>query len=220
MELGFLGLANEFEDIFTGNPQKKRCLEYTSEWDCRAYGHIIEVDGAALAVDCGCAGRRLNGMDRIKIENFRRAHPGARFPRFEPLAPERVATIRRAVATSVGLPPDANPLEVVRVLHKQSGEDVGSVPDSGRFDIRTLLSKAGVSVGDHVYLDWYRLDDVDEMVLDDLSNYFDEIWYPSADDLNLFDDTLGWFLSITHDGRAILRLCADSPQRPTSCRQS
>jgi hypothetical protein len=36
--------------------------------------------------------------------------------------------------------------------------------------------------------------------LEDLSRYFDDIFYPGPDDIELFDETLKWFMLVDHEG--------------------
>jgi hypothetical protein len=60
--------------------------------------------------------------------------------------------------------------------------------------------KAGVTSSETIFLNWYRYDDVDEMRLADVTKFFEDIWYPSSDDLDIFDESLRWILSIRHDG--------------------
>jgi hypothetical protein len=47
---------------------------------------------------------------------------------------------------------------------------------------------------------WYRVDQIDEIAFDDLATWFDDIWYPNSDDLDICDDTLSWVVSINHEG--------------------
>lgn len=34
----------------------------------------------------------------------------------------------------------------------------------------------------------------------DLTEHFDYIWYPGPDDIEIFDDSLSWILSVDHGG--------------------
>jgi len=58
----------------------------------------------------------------------------------------------------------------------------------------------GISAEKKVYVNWYRYDNVDEIQFVDLTKYFDDIWYPGLDDIDIFDATFSWILSISHDG--------------------
>ena len=40
-----------------------------------------------------------------------------------------------------------------------------------------------------------------QSILNDTDSYFDDIWYPDADDIDVFDDTVTWILSVAHSGQ-------------------
>jgi len=71
---------------------------------------------------------------------------------------------------------------------------------SDSFDLRRVLCSIEIVPEDHVYINWYRFDKLDRMAVDDLAQYFDDVWYPSSDDIDLFDSTLSWVLSVTDEG--------------------
>ena len=33
-----------------------------------------------------------------------------------------------------------------------------------------------------------------------VSKYFSDIWYPSTDDIDVFDSSVSWILSVNHEG--------------------
>ena len=49
-----------------------------------------------------------------------------------------------------------------------------------------------------VYIDWGRFNDIDEMNADDFNSVFHDLWYPSSDDIEVFDKTLSWVLLVRH----------------------
>lgn len=72
------------------------------------------------------------------------------------------------------------------------------------FDLMALMGRVGIHPKASVYLNWYRFDDIDVMSTDQLSRYFSDIWYPSVDDLDIFDDSLDWVLMVRHYGTVSL----------------
>lgn len=54
-----------------------------------------------------------------------------------------------------------------------------------------------------VYITWDSFNDIDVMPFDDFCKYFDDIWYPSVDDVGVFDDSFSWFIIITHYGEIL-----------------
>lgn len=61
--------------------------------------------------------------------------------------------------------------------------------------------------GEKALVNWYRLDEIDEMNMSDFSRYFDDLWYPAADHIDVFDHTISWIVSIDYSGTlSLLRL--------------
>jgi hypothetical protein len=143
-------------------------------------------------------------MDKSKLENFHRSYPGQSFAEFATLTGVECEALRKKVAVTLGLS-DVGPLELVRQLHAQTSSHLGEVPREGQPDLRALLEGV-VPLGrpHRVFVNWYRFDDIDSLELDDLSRHFDDIWYPSVDDIEVFDESCRWFLSVSHDGRITL----------------
>jgi hypothetical protein len=142
-------------------------------------------------------------MDQSKIENFEKANPERRFPAFEALSHERCREVRRRVCEHLELDETVSGLEIVNGLHWQTGRRLGEVPE-GSFSLRDLVTGAGLAPASEVLINWYRFDDIDKIDIDRLSKYFDDIWYPSADDIEIFDESCKWFLSVSHDGQLTL----------------
>ncbi|HJR70816.1 MAG TPA: hypothetical protein VKA43_12295 [Gammaproteobacteria bacterium] len=146
-------------------------------------------------------------MDKLKIDHFVREHPADGFPAFRSLTAIDTALIRQNVARALGLAliPDAGSLlEILgdrqKVLDRPNAEATG-------FDLKACLHSLGISPSDRVFINWHRFDEIDEMNVDDLSTYFASIWYPSSDDIDIFDGKYSWILSVRHDGvLSVLRL--------------
>ena len=140
-------------------------------------------------------------MDESKLENFYKAYPDRVFPGFTALTAAECERLRKKVATTLGLSEECGPLELVQHLQAQTGSHLGEVPGKGQLDLRALLEGIAVGRPHRVFLNWYRFDDIDSLDLDDLSRHFDDIWYPSVDDIEVFDESCRWFLVVSHDGR-------------------
>jgi hypothetical protein len=137
-------------------------------------------------------------VDALKIENFSSANRGSAFPTFEHLSPSDCAHLRSEIANRIGLDPQTKPLRLLETLHAQA-KPLTSVDEAG-FELRAVISVAGFNGCSDVYVNWYRFDHIDRIALLDLSKYFSDIWYPSSDDIEIFDGSLDWFVLITHDG--------------------
>jgi len=139
-------------------------------------------------------------MDQYKIENFLKAYSGVTFPTYLHLDENHASAIRDAIAKSVDSP-DLNGLALVKKLRAVSTEAVSLQADESAFSVGTLLRELGVKSPKRVYLNWYRFDDIDQIGLADLDRYFSDIWYPGTDDLDVFDDSAAWVVSIAHHGK-------------------
>lgn len=76
----------------------------------------------------------------------------------------------------------------------------GENAESIGFSITKILILKSVKVPGFIYLNWYRYDKIDKISLKEIEKYFLDIWYPELDDIDIFDDSFSWILSITHFG--------------------
>lgn len=143
-------------------------------------------------------------MDDIKLQNFAREYPGSPFPKYESLTEQQAEEIRRRVQTQLGLPAGASPLDLVRNLSERSTTVSQLNAEDENFSLRAILQEAGVEPRSKVFINWHRFDNIDEIGLDDLSEYFDDIWYPAVDDIDIFDESLQWILSVGYSGNVHL----------------
>ncbi|HEV7224714.1 MAG TPA: hypothetical protein VGN42_18530 [Pirellulales bacterium] len=70
------------------------------------------------------------------------------------------------------------------------------------FDLSRVFEALDIWPDDSVYINWHRFNanEIDAITVADLTLYFDDIWYPSSDDIDIFDDTLCWVLVVSHEG--------------------
>lgn len=138
-------------------------------------------------------------MQQVKIDNFLR-YRDVSFPPFRSLSPAECRTIRHGIASRLGIPENAGAEDLVRRIDELVGNQLMPPAVDPEFNLRRALMEAGVTTLETVFLNWYRYDDVDEMRLADVTRYFDDIWYPSSDDLDILDESLSWILTVRHDG--------------------
>jgi hypothetical protein len=50
------------------------------------------------------------------------------------------------------------------------------------------------------HINWMHFDVVDKMKTVDFIKYFEYIWYPSSDDIDVIDENLNWIMLIDHEG--------------------
>ncbi len=86
---------------------------------------------------------------------------------------------------------------VAEISKRQSLHD--KCVDQG-FELDLILKSAGIVSPKNVFINWYQFDNIDVMTSKDVVRYFDDLWYPSSDDIDLFDSSFAWVVSVRHDG--------------------
>ena len=76
----------------------------------------------------------------------------------------------------------------------------GSRADDKQFQPANLLSNLKIQPRQNVFINWSRYDVIDEIGFSDLNKYFSDIWYPGPDDIDIFDSSFRWILSISPEG--------------------
>jgi hypothetical protein len=140
-------------------------------------------------------------MDSTKIDNFRSCY-GREFIWFSPLTADQLKYIRdslsRRLRINLSLDDNLSLLKIIFDRSKVIGEAHSA--DNGKFNLKEVLINVGVEIRESVFINWYRLDHVDELRTSDLFEYFHDLWYPAADDIEIFDESLDWVVIVTHYG--------------------
>ena len=98
------------------------------------------------------------------------------------------------------LPDELDGLQVLRIVNQKSTVVVGVDATRDDFDLESVLKRLKFEASDTVFLNWYRFDRIDELRTDDACRIFSDLFYPSSDDLDIFDLSANWLLSIEHNG--------------------
>jgi hypothetical protein len=139
-------------------------------------------------------------MESRNIEGFKQAHPGMRFPDYRSLKANETLEIRRRLKQITKLPEIADDLTLTRQIATLSKICSDENADDEKFNLLNTLKSLNISPNDKVFVNFYRFDEIDELPIEDVSRYFRFIWYPASDDIDIFDETLEWILSVTHSG--------------------
>jgi len=142
-------------------------------------------------------------LERFKIDHFKKNNPGKEFPWHRTLASSDMEEVCRRLADILQVP-SGNNLDIVNALYSCSQVLEENNAETEGFSLSELTESINISPTENVYINWYRFDNIDEIRFVDLCKYFEDIWYPGPDDIDIFDSTLSWILSITHDG--VIRL--------------
>lgn len=152
-------------------------------------------------------------MESIKIENFEKSHPGISFPWYRSLDSDSCWQLRERLRERMQLPSGVSCLDLVQAIYQRSAVVIVADTKSADFDFAAIMQTVGIVPTEHVFINWYRFDRVDELAFPDVSRYFEDIWYSKADDIDIFDNSLGWVVVICHYGEFRLVQFATSPGR-------
>lgn len=139
-------------------------------------------------------------VDEVKVENFAREVSGRSFPAWRALSSDECERIRSHLASRLSVPQGLQKAALTRLVLEKGRLVEGMNAKDRQFSLRKLVSARDLNPAPRIYLNWHQFDDIDEMLLSDVSEFLEFLWYPGADDLDLFDESLTWMLSISHDG--------------------
>lgn len=138
-------------------------------------------------------------MELFKIEHFNKEHGKTNFPEYHELSPEECCNVANAISLKYRIKAKS-PLDFVQQLSSQQVYIDSKNAESEGFSLKSFVEQHKIVPLNKVFVNWYQFDKIDTMSFYDMSKYFDYIWYPSADDIDLFDLSFEWILSIDHDG--------------------
>ncbi len=138
-------------------------------------------------------------MDKFKIDNS-----DNRFPAFSSLDVNEISDIQKKLKRGLFNEKNIGDIDLLKVIHEKSKFIHNIDIDKNNFNLFELIQKCSLSVKKNIYINWYQFDEIDKMKLLDLSNNFFDIWYPSSDDIEIFDDSCKWVLSVSHHGKVYL----------------
>jgi hypothetical protein len=149
-------------------------------------------------------------MDAFKIDLFKAERPGEKLPEFRRLGDREADRLRSILSKRAGLIGQMSLLELTKGLFSLSHEVGGIDATEEGFSLTDLMEKLGIEPRKDVYVNWYRYDRIDQIRFEELAKHFASIWYPGPDDIDIFDDSFRWIISVAHNGQVRLtRFSAD-----------
>jgi len=139
-------------------------------------------------------------MDDFKFDLIWDAHPNKEVFQVNSLDASKLSTTYEKIRAFIGGELES-PLEVVRAIYDKSEPIDGVDANDDGFSFSDVLKSLCIEPNANVYINWYRFDNVDEISIKNLTEYFDDIWFPSSDDIDVFDDSFSWIVSVSHDGK-------------------
>jgi hypothetical protein len=137
-------------------------------------------------------------MEAFKITLFEQENGGP-FPVHRSLSAAEGQVLRDRLAQQWGLTFAAPMGAFARALASRQTyyPEVNAEDD---FDLLATLTALDIAPLPELFLNWGQFEAVNVFQTADVARYFDDLWYPAADDLDLFDASLRWVVSIRHDG--------------------
>ena len=142
-------------------------------------------------------------MDGNKLANFMRSHPGMAPPAMHRLSVAEASELFRKLARRFDVAGDDRLLALRALLEGATPVD-GPEPEDDEFDLSAVFDSISVAPDASVFVNWDQFESVDRMRSGDLVRFFTDVWYPGADDIELFDQTFNWILFVPHSGPALL----------------
>ena len=137
-------------------------------------------------------------MEAFKIALFEQEHAGP-FPLYRSLLPADGRALQARLASQFGLTASNKATEFERALAlRQTYYQQANAEQD--FALLPTLTDLGIVPLPEIFINWARFEEVDAFQTTDVARYFDDLWYPVADDIDLFDASLNWLVSIRHDG--------------------
>ena len=135
-------------------------------------------------------------MEQFKIDLFKNEY-NVDLPNFTNLTNKECGDLEKKII-------DKYNLHDITDIYKlfENGKPVYFIEDI--FNLLNTLELLNIKPNLQVYLNWYSFTDIDILNIIFLDKYFFDIWYPISDDIDIFDESLNWFLSIRHDGNVVL----------------
>ena len=133
-------------------------------------------------------------MDEFKISLFESEH-AFRFPQYQSLGKIEGQKLMNNIAEKYNI--NLTNFEAELAMKQSFCEEFNGEED---FKLKHCLTSLGIKLSNSLCINWYKFERVDVLTVDDLDKYFYDLWFPSADDIDLFDHTLNWIVSIRHDG--------------------
>lgn len=133
-----------------------------------------------------------------KIEVFQVDFPGRPFPGYRLLDEQECAELRAGFERRILNAGELKQSQLLEEMWRRATPLEGDPSDEAAFDPRTLMASLGIAPEQRVYLDWSAFTEIYEMRFSDFADCFHSLYFPSADDLTVFDGTLSWILWFLH----------------------
>ena len=133
-------------------------------------------------------------MDQIKLENFRKEY-GFDMPIIRSLSPGECLKIRENLLHKFSLD-DVDEFFKIDKFNKFDGFSA----DEENFDLKAIFSELNITTPNEICINFNKFESIDILRFEDFSKFFSDIWYPSLDDIEIFDINLSFIFSVRQYG--------------------
>jgi len=106
---------------------------------------------------------------------------------------------RQNILKRMKLDQETSPAKLIYELYKRHKLLKGIYADTENFNLNNVFKKLKIEPDEYIYINWFRFDNIDKMRYEDVIDYFHYLWYPQGpDDMDIFDKTLKWIITIDH----------------------
>lgn len=137
-------------------------------------------------------------MEAFKIALFEQEYVYS-FPSYRSLPLSEAQALQARIASRFGLKASRAPTEFASALASRQTYSHG-VNAEDNFSLLPMLTALGITPLPELFINWGRFEELDTFQTADVARYFNNLWYPVADDIDLFDASVNWVVSIRHDG--------------------
>lgn len=142
-------------------------------------------------------------MEKFKIRNFNKDHPDKCFPSHYARSIVDCNRISQTVQNQMGIGNLSRDQNLCFELRKKCElvDRISAADDN--FNLLECLNdqlKLSVGFSDQLNVVWDDFSEIDVFNAGDLAQWFDYIWYPSLDDIEVFPNSLDWILCVDHGG--------------------
>lgn len=135
-------------------------------------------------------------MEAFKLVNFKHEH-NANMPIVRSIEGSECEAVCRSLFRSWHV----NTLEEFFKKEEQEFvllDDINAEDDD--LDWNKVFNSIGIPVPNEVFINFERFNNIDVFLFKDFCKYFGDIWYPAADDIEVFDTSFNWIVSVKHYG--------------------
>lgn len=122
------------------------------------------------------------------------------FPKFCTLKPSEAIQHTEHIKSIFGFDDNKDVLDIHCQIEQVSSLISGVKADDVDFNFLDVLKSQNISPKREIFIDWHQFNKIDKISVKSFAEFFDDIWYPKADDIYLYDESFSWFVLIMHYG--------------------